>query len=40
MILIIAVKRKFEEDLSVAASIKCFLISMAKVFSFSNLLQQ
>ena len=39
MILIIAVKRKFE-DLSVAPSVKCFLISMAKVFSFSKLLQQ
>ena len=35
MILVIAAKRKFEERLSVAASVKCFLISTAKVFSFS-----
>ena len=40
MILIIAAKHKFEEHLSVAASVKCFLLSMAKVFSFSKLLQQ
>ena len=39
MILIIAATRKFEELLLVAASVKDFLISMAKVFSFSELLQ-
>ena len=35
-----ATKYKFEETLPVAASVTCFLISMAKVFSFSELLQQ
>ena len=41
MILIIAGKLKFEEHLSVAASVKYFLISLTKVFfSFSKLLQQ
>ena len=40
MTLIIAEKHKFEEHLSVAASVKCFFLSMAKVFSFSKLLQQ
>ena len=40
MILIIADKHEFEEPLSVAASVKCFLTSVAKVFSFSKLLQQ
>ena len=39
MILVIAVKHKFEEHLFVAASVKCFLISMIKVFSFSELPQ-
>ena len=33
MILVIAAKHKFEKQ-------KCFLISMAQVFSFSKLLQQ
>ena len=33
-------KHKFEERLSVAASVERFLISMAKVFSFSKVLQQ
>ena len=28
------VKHKFEEHLSTAASVKCYLISVAKVFSF------
>ena len=40
MVLIIAGNYKFEEHLSVAASLKCFLISLVKVFSFSKLLQQ
>ena len=40
MILIIAVKHKYEEHLSVAASEKCFIISMTKVISFSTLMQQ
>ena len=40
MILITAAKHKFEEHISVAASVKCFLISMAKAFSFFKLLQQ
>ena len=40
MILIIAAKRKFEEHLSVAASVKNFLLSMGKVFSFSKLMLQ
>ena len=38
--MILAAKYKFEEHLSVAASVKCFLISVAKVFSFSKLPQQ
>ena len=38
--LIIAAKHRFGEHLSLAASIKCFLISMAKVFLLSKLLQQ
>ena len=37
MILTIAAKHKFEEHLSVAPSVKCFLISMAKI-KFFNLL--
>ena len=40
MIFMIAAKHKFEEYLLVAASVKCFLLSMAKVFWFSKLLQQ
>ena len=40
MILIIAAKHKFEEQILVNASVKFFLISMAKVFSLSKLLQQ
>ena len=32
MILVIATNCKFEEDLSVADSVKCFLISMVKNF--------
>ena len=40
MILIIAAKQKFKEHISVAASVKFFLILMAKVFTFSKLLQQ
>ena len=40
MILIVDAKRKFEEQLSVAASVKWFFISTAKVFSFSELLLQ
>ena len=40
MILIVTAKQKFEEHLSVAASLKCFLPSMAKLFLFSKLLQQ
>ena len=37
---LIAAKHKFEEHLSVTASVKGFLISMAKVFSFSQLIQK
>ena len=40
MILVIAAKHKFVEHLSMAASVNCFLISMAKVFSLSKLPQQ
>ena len=40
MSLIIFAKHKFEEYLSVAGCVKCFLISMAKVFSFSKLMQK
>ena len=40
MILIIATKHKFEKHLAVHASVKYFVISLAKVFSFSKLLQQ
>ena len=40
MILIIAAKQRFVEHFSMTASVKCFLLSMAKVFSFSKLLQQ
>ena len=42
MILIIAAKHNFQTQtqLSVAVSEKYFLTSMAKVFSFSKLLQQ
>ena len=35
-----AAKHKLEKHLSVAASVKCFLLLMPKVFSFSKLLQQ
>ena len=35
-----AVKHRFEGHFSLAASVKYFLISMAKVFLFSKLLQQ
>ena len=38
MILKITAKYKSEEHLSVAASVKSFLFSMAKIFSFSKLL--
>ena len=40
MILMMAVKHKFEGHFSLAASVKYFLISLAKVFLFSKLLQQ
>ena len=40
MILIIAAKHKFEENISVAASVMCSLLLKTKVFSFSKLLQQ
>ena len=40
MILTTAAKHKFKEHLLVAASVKCFLISMTKVFLFSKLLYQ
>ena len=40
MILIIAAKHKFEENISAAASVMCSLLLMTKVFSFSKLLQQ
>ena len=40
MILIIAAKHKFEENISVAASEMCFLLLMTRVFSLSKLLQQ
>ena len=40
MILVIAAKSKLEERFSVTASVKYFLLSMPKVFSFSKLLQQ
>ena len=40
MMLIIVAKHKFDEHFSLAASVKCFLLSMVKVLSFSKLLQQ
>ena len=40
IILIIGDEQKFEERLSVATSVKYFLILMAKVISFSKLVQQ
>ena len=40
MILLIAAKQKFEEQLSAAASAKCVLILVVKVFLLSKLLQQ
>ena len=39
MILVTAAEHKFEEHLSLAAFVKYFLISMAKVLLFSKLLQ-
>ena len=40
MILIIAAKRKVDKHLCVAACVKCFLLSMVKVFLFSKLPKQ
>ena len=40
MVLIIAAKRKCEEHISVAVSVNCILITMAKLFSFSEPLQE